>query len=61
MKKIIMVLVLCIFVAGSCGLGYCQETVEKSLDTEITSEGNESAPEVAEANVEFDAGEPMSP
>jgi len=61
MKKIIMVIVLCIFVAGSYGLGYCQEDVGESLDTEITSEGEESAPETTEASVEFEAGEPMSP
>jgi len=60
MRKIIMVIVLCLFVVGSYGLGYCQEDVGESLDGEITSEGNESEPEVTEANVEFEAGEPMS-
>ena len=60
MKKLIMAIMVCIYIAGSYILGYCQDDIGQSLDSEIRSEENEGASEEATASAEFDAGEPMT-
>jgi len=60
MKKFIMVIMVCVCMAGSYIPGYCQDDLGQSLDSEIDSEQSESNAETTEANTQFDAGEPMS-
>ena len=69
MKNIFITTAVCIYIAGLCILGYCNDSsateqsesqMGQSLDSKISSEETSNRAEVGEANEESAAGEKMS-